>query len=320
MSGATFVRFYPGDWRSGCIGLSLDEEGLYWRICAHYYETGVRLPLDDATAAHRIGLNPKNYRRVRDELLAKGKITKHEDGYANRRAELELAHAIRAGRKDQAEVLSADVDAPREAPHSQREDRRDQVSGRGVSGAIVADATEHDRESIANQLPINSESIDDQSSILVENIEQNQYTFIEPRAKSQEPIKETPVAPKGATPLQCLQAFEAYNALALRAGLPQASKLTPGRQRFIRCRIGDYPDGGWDRMLANVEKSAFLTGQNDRGWRVDLDWLVKPANFCKVHDGSYGNGRHAARPITAETPLDRILRARQQHAKSEMAQ
>lgn len=107
-----------------------------------------------------------------------------------------------------------------------------------------------------------------------------------------EPSK-TPLPPKGGpSPMDALRAFENYNALALRIGIPQASKLTPDRQRKIIARLRDYDLEGWDRALANIERSSFLTGTNDRGWRASLDWLLSPMKFAGVHDGGYGNGRH----------------------------
>jgi hypothetical protein len=108
----------------------------------------------------------------------------------------------------------------------------------------------------------------------------------------------TPPPPKGGTPLECLRAFEAYNSLALRVAIPQAAKLTPDRQRKISARLKEYGQDGWDKALANLERSAFLTGTNDRGWRATLDFLLQPASFSKLHDGGYGNGRHAKAPIT----------------------
>lgn len=168
--GATFVRLYPSDWRSGCIGLTLEQEGLYCRICAHYYETGVRLPLDDTEAAHRLGLNPKNYRRVRDELLNQGKIKRYEDGYANDRAERELIKA-KAGAK-------ADVGSARNGPDSERENGGGQVPGRG-------NAREGAKRQIDDQSAVDLGLIPDQSPIIGQNSEQNQRAFLELRAKSQ---------------------------------------------------------------------------------------------------------------------------------------
>lgn len=116
-----------------------------------------------------------------------------------------------------------------------------------------------------------------------------------------EPLKEppkeivTPQPPKGGpTPSDALRAFEAYNATALRCGLPQAANLTPDRSRKIIARLRDYGLDGWDRALANIERSSFLTGTNDKGWRASLEFILQASSFAKVHDGTYGNGRHSA--------------------------
>lgn len=93
MSGVRFVRLYPSDWRSGCIGLTLEQEGLYIRICTFIFETEKRLPLDDCAAAKFMGLHTNAYRKVRDQLAAIGKLTKHDDGWTVARAERELAAA-----------------------------------------------------------------------------------------------------------------------------------------------------------------------------------------------------------------------------------
>jgi len=102
-----------------------------------------------------------------------------------------------------------------------------------------------------------------------------------------------PKIPKGPTPTEALKAFEAYNGTALRCGLPQAAKLTPDRQRKIIARLRDYGLDGWERALANIEKSAFLTGGTDHNFRADLDFMLQAKSFGKLHDGGYGNGRHA---------------------------
>jgi hypothetical protein len=102
--------------------------------------------------------------------------------------------------------------------------------------------------------------------------------------------------------MQALQAFEAYNATALRCGLPQAAKLTPDRQRKIIARLRDYGLDGWQLALANIEKSAFLTGSNDRAWRANLEFMLQASSFAKLHDGSYGNGRHAGAAIASTKP------------------
>lgn len=96
MSGASYVRFYPSDWRSGCFGMTLEEEGLYIRMCAYIGDTTRRIPTDDRIAAKHMGVHTNAYRKVRDQLAAAGKIKLHSDGWGIPRAERELAAALNA--------------------------------------------------------------------------------------------------------------------------------------------------------------------------------------------------------------------------------
>jgi hypothetical protein len=56
--------------------------------------------------------------------------------------------------------------------------------------------------------------------------------------------------------------------------------------------------------MANIEKSAFLRGQNDRGWRADIAFVCQASSFAKLFEGGYGNGAHAPapRPVSAWQP------------------
>jgi hypothetical protein len=84
-------------------------------------------------------------------------------------------------------------------------------------------------------------------------------------------------------------AFEAWNQTAQRCGLASASKLTPDRVAKIRARLNAYGRDGWERALRNLERSAFLRGNNDRGWRADLEFVLQASSFAKLHDGAYGD-------------------------------
>lgn len=115
------------------------------------------------------------------------------------------------------------------------------------------------------------------------------------------PLKEknnniTPIVPLQ-RPSDCQKAFEAYNDCAAECGLPKAVKLTPDRKRKIAARLKDYGLDGWMQALDNIRRSRFLTGSNDRNFRADLDFVLQAKSFNKLHDGGYGNGRHAERTI-----------------------
>ena len=109
--------------------------------------------------------------------------------------------------------------------------------------------------------------------------------------------------------LEALRAFEAYNALAQRIGLPVSRTLTPARRRSLQARMREH--GGfdaWTLALANVERSAFLRGSNSKGWRADFDFLLQASRFAKLVDGSYGNGAHGDTLAPKETELEKIRR------------
>ncbi|MGE5510491.1 MAG: DUF1376 domain-containing protein [Bacteroidota bacterium] len=77
-SGMTYAPFYPSDWRSGCAVLTLEEEGLYVRVCAYQYDTGQPIPDHDSTAARLLNVQIHKYRKVMGALIAKGKIVRAE--------------------------------------------------------------------------------------------------------------------------------------------------------------------------------------------------------------------------------------------------
>jgi len=39
-------------------------------------------------------------------------------------------------------------------------------------------------------------------------------------------------------------------------------------------------------LIAN--KSPWLTGENDKGWKADFDWIINLDNFARIQDGRYG--------------------------------
>lgn len=177
--GATFVRFYPSDWRSGCIGLTLEEEGLYARICAHFYETGNRLSLDDDVARCSIGgLDIRKYRRVRDGLISKGKLHECQDGYTVPRAELELARARSAIEGDQAKEVGR-VATARAGHGMEHEDR----------GVALAGEQERSADAVASNELVTE--VFDKSEQSRDEVRQKNQSFLratkEPRTNSQTP-------------------------------------------------------------------------------------------------------------------------------------
>jgi len=84
------------------------------------------------------------------------------------------------------------------------------------------------------------------------------------------------------------EAHRLYNETAKTLGLPTARVLNKSRKRALALRIKEA--GGLDGFrdaLANLGKSSFLQGQNDRGWRADLEFVCQAKSFAKLMDGAY---------------------------------
>jgi hypothetical protein len=104
------------------------------------------------------------------------------------------------------------------------------------------------------------------------------------------------------------EAVDLYNAAAERAGLPKAMKINDTRKTKLKQRINDAGGlEGWKAALAKLEASPHCTGNNDRGWRADLDFLLHDKSFTRLMEGSYDARKPAGGPshVKGQTGLDR---------------
>jgi hypothetical protein len=71
--------------------------------------------------------------------------------------------------------------------------------------------------------------------------------------------------------------------------LPQIKSMHENRKKAIRSIIKKE---GLQKLIEAFRlagQSDFLTGQNDRSWTADFDWILKPQNFYKILEGKYTN-------------------------------
>lgn len=78
---------------------------------------------------------------------------------------------------------------------------------------------------------------------------------------------------------------ERFNSTCNR--LSKVIKITDKRKKSIDARIKEYDQETIYKVFDMVANNKFLNGDNDRGWKVDFDWLVNPNNFIKVLEGKY---------------------------------
>lgn len=99
------------------------------------------------------------------------------------------------------------------------------------------------------------------------------------------------------------QIIDAYNDNCGK--LPKASKLTDKRKRAIRsCMAQGFTVEKMREAFRKANSTPFLTGENERSWRANFDFIIKPDNMQKIIEGAYGS---AATRESHSYNLDLIL-------------
>jgi hypothetical protein len=65
------IDLSPDEWIAGTLGMSVEEEGLYFRIIVRMYSRGDALPADPVELAKICGVRPQLMRRILPKLLPK---------------------------------------------------------------------------------------------------------------------------------------------------------------------------------------------------------------------------------------------------------
>ena len=76
---------------------------------------------------------------------------------------------------------------------------------------------------------------------------------------------------------------EKWNSL----GLNKVLSIKNNRLKSLKARIEEFGEDKILEAMDNITQSSFLMRENDRGWKIDIDWLLKPNNFPKVLEGNY---------------------------------
>ena len=61
------------------------------------------------------------------------------------------------------------------------------------------------------------------------------------------------------------------------------------RQKSIERAIENFGIEILKQAIDKLAVSSFANGQNDRLWKADLAWMLKPENLQKIIDGKYDN-------------------------------
>ncbi len=65
--------------------------------------------------------------------------------------------------------------------------------------------------------------------------------------------------------------------------------LNKTRKGHINARFSEFGLSKITEVLRFAGESDFLNGKNDRAWKADFEWIMRPENFIKILEGKYQN-------------------------------
>jgi len=73
--------------------------------------------------------------------------------------------------------------------------------------------------------------------------------------------------------------------------LPKCAKVTNSRRKSIAKILKKYSNEDILQVFNKAEASDFCTGRNDRGWKADIDFILRENKFVSILEGKYDNNK-----------------------------
>lgn len=89
----------------------------------------------------------------------------------------------------------------------------------------------------------------------------------------------------------------------------RCSVVTKKRQQTVRARMRDeFWRTNWREAMQKVSRSSFCAGTNDRGWKANLDWFLRPDTVPKLMEGQFDDQstRNTSKDVWRVPPSDHV--------------
>lgn len=73
---------------------------------------------------------------------------------------------------------------------------------------------------------------------------------------------------------------------------PKVKKITDKRKEAILNIIANYKYGDIKTVMYNLQNSDFCKGNNSRGWKADIDFILREDKFISTLEGKYNNPKN----------------------------
>jgi hypothetical protein len=105
-----------------------------------------------------------------------------------------------------------------------------------------------------------------------------------------------------------------WNATVTR--LPPCTEMSPDRDRHAKARLRQHPDlDSWREAIRHLDASDFASGENDRGWVANIDFLLKAGTLAKIREGRYDNRARAPTSRFNDVSARELEAARQHRSR-----
>lgn len=270
MKRENFYRRNPNDALAGMVGMSLEERGVYNTVIDLLYSTW--RPVEDSRQfiAGWCGCAVQKLNPILDRLIARGKLIRFEESgsfyISNQRFEDERAEVRGQGKS--------------RSGRGKVGEKSDDVGGKSVGVEQNTEVVGGKGEGNQSDAPLDKNREDKKKN--TPHTPNGGGLFEEGEGGQAVPVDEVKAA------------FDAWNAVAKRHGLPMAEDLTETRKTAIKARLKGGGLPRWTRALDAVQVSGFCLGQHQprngdsKPFRATLDFVCQASSFQKLIEGNYG--------------------------------
>jgi len=156
------------------------------------------------------------------------------------------------------------------------------ISAQGIE---AINFTEHNGRTAKRRL---QENVRKMSARHADKCPQNVRTDVTPEKRREDIIEAPPLLDSEAQPQRIEKPPLAAIADAVGKITGTQFRWTTKRLAAVKARWTDEAwRSGWEDAIERAMGSSFLTGQNDRGWIMDLEFFLRPDTVTKILEGKY---------------------------------
>lgn len=260
----SFVQFYMADWLAGTARMPRLARSIYFDVCVYCWDKAEPVPKAELMLMVS-DLEPDQANFLVQNLVDTGKLKENEDGSVYSERALDEARRALAAWEAKSRGGQSKAAAPK--PTAKSVPTKQEDTSKSVPLEPEPEP-EPEKERVPSGTP-----------------------------KKAAAVKEPDIAVQVEEANALMSIVEAWNFMAGPAKLTKIARLTDERKRQLRARIAEHTAAEIITAIATIPQSPFLMGENDRRWKANIEWLMRPANCVKLIEGGYhneGRGRGSA--------------------------